>query len=206
MVKTKIPFLNLNGEAALFLRLKKYKDKQAFIEAYDLYIDQLFRFIYFKVGSREEAEDLSSVVFLKCWNYIYEGNLQEDKSLKALLYKIARNTIIDHYRQQKNHATVPLEHTEAIAVPDTEQDPMEEVATAIDFEKVIVEKLPLLKEEYREVIILRFMNELSISEIAGVLGKTSGNIRVMIHRALASLQQLVKDEDEEATEAEEEKN
>lgn len=202
--KEKSSFLGLGGESALFLRLKKYKDKQAFIEAYDLYIDQIFRFIYFKVGSREEAEDLSSVVFLKCWNYIYEGNLQEDKSLKALLYKIARNTIIDHYRQQKNRATVSLENVEAMAIPADTQDPIEEVATTIDFEKVIVEKLPQLKEEYREVIILRFMNELSISEIAGVLGKTNGNIRVMIHRALASLQQLVKDEsDEEETEEKE---
>lgn len=198
----KASFLSLGGESALFLRLKKYKDKQAFIEAYDLYIDQIFRFIYFKVGSKEEAEDLSSVVFLKCWNYIYEGNLQEDKSLKALLYKIARNTIIDHYRQQKNRATVSLEAAEMVSPAALETaDPAEEVATSIDFEKVIIEKLPLLKEEYREVIILRFMNELSIGEIAGILGKTNGNVRVMIHRALASLQQLVKDEsdDEEQT-------
>lgn len=186
------------GEQALFLRLKKHKDKQAFIEAYDLYIEQIYRFIYFKVGDQNEAEDIASMVFLKCWNYVYEGNLGDYQTLKSLLYKIARNTIIDHYRKHQHKQNISLDDiAQTSAAIDTTQSPEEQAATAFDFQKVMEEKLPLLKEEYREVVILRFVNELSIAEISLILGKTNGNIRVMIHRALESLQQLVKDEESE---------
>jgi RNA polymerase sigma-70 factor (ECF subfamily) len=177
------------GEQVLFLRLKKHKDKQAFIEAYDLYIEQVYRFVYFKIGSKEDAEDITSMVFLKCWNYIYEGKLESHDTLKPLLYKIARNTIIDHYRQKQNRVTVPLEA--AAETSDPSLDVHSAMVSNLDFQKVVQEKLPLLKEEYRDVIILRFINELSVSEIARILGKTSGNVRVLIHRALQSLQATV---------------
>ncbi len=194
MPKAKKPSL-FGGEQVLFLRLKKHKDKQAFIEAYDLYIDQIYRFVYFKVGNKEEAEDVTSMVFLKCWNYIYEGNLGDYGTLKPLLYKIARNTIIDHYRKASNRESVSIDDVANTAVViDEKQDPLEEAAVSIDFQHVIENKLPQLKDEYREVIILRFINELSIAEISKILNKTNGNVRVLIHRALDSLQQLVKEE------------
>ncbi len=193
MVKPIKPSL-FGGEQILFLRLKKHKDKQAFIEAYDLYVSQIYRFVYFKVGSQEEAEDVTSMVFLKCWNYIYEGNLGDYATLKPLLYKIARNTIIDQYRKNQHRQSVSLEDVANTSVViDEKQNIEEEVAVNFDFQKIMEEKLPQLKDEYREVIVLRFINELSIAEISKVLGKTSGNVRVMIHRAMESLQQLVKD-------------
>lgn len=183
------------SEQVLFLRLKKHKDKQAFIEAYDLYIEQIYRFVYFKIGSKEDAEDITSQVFLKCWNYIYEGNLESHDTLKPLLYKIARNTVIDHYRSSKDKQNVSLENAEELS--DEKQNLELGLAVGMDFQKIITEKLPLLKEEYRDVIILRFINELSVSEIARILGKTSGNIRVLIHRALQSLQGIASEEGDE---------
>lgn len=179
------------GEQVLFLRLKKHKDKQAFIEAYDLYVSQIYRFVYFKLGNKEEAEDVTSMVFLKCWNYVYEGNLESYDTLKPLLYKIARNTIIDHYRKNQNKDIVSLEVAEETI--DEKQNIVEQTITKIDFKALVEEKLPLLKDEYRDVIILRFINELSVSEIAKILGKTSGNVRVLVHRALQSLQEVVDD-------------
>jgi RNA polymerase sigma-70 factor (ECF subfamily) len=180
------------GEQVLFLRLKKHKDKQAFIQAYDLYIDQIYRFVFFKLGNKEEAEDVTSMVFLKCWNYIYEGNLEKHDTLKPLLYKIARNAVIDHYRSNQDKHIVSLETAEETS--DEKQNIYEQTITNIDFQSLVKEKLPLLKDEYRDVIILRFINELSVSEIAKVLGKTSGNVRVLVHRALQSLQDIINEE------------
>ena len=79
----------------IFAKLKK-GDKDAFINAYDLYADPIYRFIYFKISNSEEAQDLTSAVFLKAWNYIQENSLKDYKTLKALFYKIARTSIIDY--------------------------------------------------------------------------------------------------------------
>ena len=182
--------MNIIGEEKLLLYKIKKNDKQAFIRAYDLYIDQLYRFIYFKVGSREEAEDLCSAVFLKTWNYILANSLKDEKTLRALLYKIARNLIIDHYRKNKARDTVSLDDDNGVEVVDGKQAVGHDLDIKIDL-LVLETKLPELKDEYREVIILRFINELSVREIAEILGKTKGNVRVLIFRALNALKELL---------------
>lgn len=182
-------------EKELFSRVKK-KDSEAFIKAYDLYIDQIFRFIYFKVGSREEANDLTSAVFLKTWNYI-QGNSREDfKTLKALIYKIARTSIIDYYRKNSNFnkITIDGEGEEKIDIKDERQDIAKQAEINFDF-SLIEKKLGELKDEYREVIILRFIDELSIKEIAAVIDKSKNNVRVLIHRALKALRELMENKD-----------
>ncbi|MFH0840767.1 MAG: RNA polymerase sigma factor [bacterium] len=172
----------------LFLRLKKYKDRQAFITAYDLYINDIYRFVFFKVGNKEEAEDITSSVFVKCWTYVRDGKLNDSneyKSLKAFLYKIARNAVIDYYRQNKPE----VELEEAEEVPNKkEQDQIG--ATNIDFE-LVKEKLTELKTEYRGVIVMHYINQLSISEISDILGKSKGNVRVILHRALSALREII---------------
>jgi RNA polymerase sigma-70 factor (ECF subfamily) len=180
-------------EKLLLYKIKK-NDKEAFVKAYDLYVDQIHRFIYFKVGSREEAEDLCSAVFLKTWNYILENTLKDHKTLKALLYKIARNLIIDHYRKNKNKETISLDGDNGIQIIDEQQGAAKVMELKTDL-LVLETKLPELKDEYREVIILRFVNELSIKEIAEILDKPKGNIRVLIFRALKALKELLENDE-----------
>lgn len=177
----------------LYLRIKE-KDKEAFIEAYDLYLDDIYRFIFFKVSSKEEAEDLASQVFLKTWDYIQNGQLKDYKTLKALLYKVARNLVIDHYRQQSRRQNVSIDGSETLTEQFVEtKDMAKEIEVAADFE-ALEEKMKELKDEYREIIILRFINELSISEIASVLEKNKGNVRVLVYRALNALREIVNQE------------
>ena len=181
-------------EEKLLLYKIKQNDRAAFVKAYDLYVDQLYRFIYFKVGNREEAEDLCSAMFLKAWHYILKNSLKDHKTLKALLYKISRNLIIDHYRKTKGRETVSLDNEDGIQVADEKQSIDHEMEFKADL-LVLESKLPELKDEYREIIILRFINELSIKEIAEVLDKTRGNVRILIYRSLNALKELLsKDE------------
>jgi RNA polymerase sigma-70 factor (ECF subfamily) len=181
-------------EEKLLLYKIKQNDRAAFIKAYDLYVDQLYRFIYFKVGSREEAEDLCSAVFLKAWHYILENSLKDHKTLKALLYKISRNLIIDHYRKTKGRENVSLDDETGIKIADEKQNLNSELEIRADL-LVLETKLPELKDEYREVIILRFINELSIKEIAEVLDKPRGNVRVLIYRAVNALKELLESDE-----------
>ena len=177
-------------EKILYSRIKN-KDRQAFVKVYDLYVDQIYRFIYFKVGNKEEAEDLSSAVFLKIWSYLQENNIIDSKTLRPLLYKIARNIIIDHYRKINQRENVSLDKTmEQGGLIDVKQDIAQRAEVMSDL-MVIETKLPELKEEYREVIIMRYINELSIKEIAEILDKSKGNVRVLIYRALSTLKELM---------------
>jgi RNA polymerase sigma-70 factor (ECF subfamily) len=171
-------------------RLKSH-DKEAFVKAYDECVNDIYRFVYFKIGNKEEANDITSMVFLKTWNHIQNNSLEDSKTLRALLYKIARTTIIDHYRETGNKISVSLDDEEnKIDVIDETKDPQERLDQEADME-LIRSKLPLLKEEYREVIIMKFINDLTLEEIADITGKKKGNVRVLMHRALVALRELV---------------
>jgi len=166
----------------------------AFVEAYDLYVDKIYRFVFYKVSSAEDAQDLTSAVFLKAWNHIRENSLTDYKTLPALFYKIARNTVIDHYRKTaKEQANIALSNPDnELDLPDKSQDSAVRFALASDL-AAVNEKLAELKDEYREVIVLRYIDELSIGEIAEILEKSNGNVRILIFRALKALRELLEE-------------
>ncbi len=166
-------------------RLKK-RESQAFSDLYDQYSTDLYRFIFYKVGREEEAQDLSSLVFLKAWQHIAKHSLGDTKTLRALIYKIARNAIIDHYREGRDKIESLDNEAKPIQIIDQDFDLEVQVDNQINLDK-LQKHLHMLKEEYRELIVLRYINELEIDEISVITGKTKGNIRVGLHRALQAL-------------------
>ncbi len=177
----------------VYSKLKGH-DKEAFIKVYDESVNDIYRFVYFKIGSKEEANDLTSMIFLKTWNHIQTNSLEDSKTLRALLYKIARNTIIDHYRESGHKLSSSLDdENNKIEIIDDTQSPQERLDQEANLE-LIKAKLPLLKEEYREVIIMKFINDLSLEEISDISGKSRGNVRVLLHRSLNALRQLVEED------------
>jgi len=188
-------------EKYFFLKLRVAKDPDAFGELYNIYVDQIFRFIYFKVSRKEEAEDLTAEVFLKTWQYINEEKAKKIDNLKAFLYQTARNSVIDFYRkknptenlfiEQKNENDEMEENWSRNEIVDSKKNPLEEMQLNSDVEEV-KKALQKLKEEYREAILLKFVEEMSISEIANILGKKKGAVRVLLHRAVQALREAVK--------------
>jgi len=176
------------SEKLLLLKLKS-KDPEVFGQFYDLYAERIHRFIYFKVSSREEAEDLTAETFLKIWEHIF-GNKKIDH-LNAFTYQVARNLVIDWYRKRAQAKVVTAPEEELVNIPDTRQSVDEKLS--IDLDVAAMEKyLRQLKDEYQEVIILRYIDELSVGEIAKILGKSSGAVRVLSHRALTAIKELIK--------------
>jgi len=180
---------NLLKEKYLLLRARN-KDSDAYSQVYDLYVDRIYRFIYFKVNNKDDVQDLTSEVFLKVWQYIIDG--KEIKNLNAFFYQVARNLVIDYYRKS-SHKDITLEEPATIAEERLAFDQIKKIEAKIAFEKVEV-KLKELKDEYREVIILRYIEGLSMVEIADILGKKKGNIRVILYRALNTLKELMGDQ------------
>jgi len=180
---------NFLKEKYLLFRAKN-KDPEAFAEVYDIYIDRIYRFVFFKINRTEEAQDITSEVFLKTWQYIIDG--KEIKNLNALFYKIARNLVIDHYRKasQKDVSLEGLKTSET-EIKDLLEDQINKIEKKIEIDK-IEEKLMGLKDDYREIIILRYIEGLSIKEISEIVAKKKGAVRVILYRALNALKELMK--------------
>ena len=161
--------------------------KKKFGKIYDQYIGKIFRFVFLKVNSQETAEDLTSKVFLKGWEAFKGAESKEGKKIdnpQAFLYQIARNLIIDYYREKGRAQIVSTEFAPQIADPRTN---LEETAKTNSDLAIVTQAMQSLKGDYQEIIIWHYLDDLSISEIAGILNKQEGAVRVMLHRALKDL-------------------
>jgi RNA polymerase sigma-70 factor (ECF subfamily) len=171
----------VGDEDNLVLRSAK-GEPEAFAALYDRYHEPIYRFIYLRTGSREEAEDLTHQVFLAAWEHLgsYES---KGHPFSSWLYRIARNRVIDHYRVRRD--TVELESPEAINISDGLDIEFAVDATlALDKVKDAIRKL---SHDYQEVVILRFVEELSLKETAAAMERSEGAVKLLQHRALKEL-------------------
>lgn len=175
-------------EKILVARLNA-KDIGAFETIYNLYIDKIYRFIYFKVETRQEAEDLTSQTFLKIWQHAVEGKIKSKTSFQAFAYQVARNTVIDYYRLTQKKKVNEVELTSAAKIADKKSIETE-LDNKMDLEN-LADKLKNLKNEYQEVIMLHYINDLSVKEIAVIMDKKRGAVRVLLHRALKALKEQI---------------
>lgn len=162
--------------------------KKRFLKAYNDHASSILRHIYFRVSNKELAEDLTQETFFKTWRYISEKDV-EISNLKTFLYRVANNLIIDHYRQ-KHKNTVDIENISEEFIADNAQQ--EKDAEKKFDKKLIEESLLRLKDDQKQIIIYRYIDDLSIPEISKLTGKSKENIRVIIHRGLKSLRKTIK--------------
>lgn len=161
--------------------------RKQFSKIYDQYVDKIYRFIFLKVNSQETAEDLTSEVFMRGWNVFRQG--EDIKNIQAFLYKVARNLVIDCYREKARIRTVSAE---SVLIADPQINLEEEVKIGSDLEQVKF-ALSNINQDYQEVIVWRYLDQLSTSEIAKILDKSEGAVRVMLHRALKELRENMED-------------
>lgn len=157
-------------------------DSKAFGNLYDKYLPSIYRFIILKIGNRADAEDLSHQVFLNAWQGIHNYEFQ-GFPFSSWLYRIANNSVIDFWRTKKN----PL-NIETIPEDSLKDDPRMDLALdkKMDIE-TIKKAISKLEGDQQDIVIMKFVNELSNKEIAQILNKTEGTIRVIQHRALKQI-------------------
>jgi len=159
--------------------------KKVFNQIYDQYIDKIYRFIFFKVSSLEITQDLTSEVFLRFWQCLESGT--EIENHRAFLYQIARNLVIDYYRKKNQAQFVSFED---IQIKDAKID-IENQANFDSEMNRVHQALFKLKPEYQEVIVWHYLDDFSVKEIANLVNKSENAVRLIIHRALKQLRDII---------------
>ena len=168
--------------------------------AFEEYNDALFRHAFIRVSDREKAVDIVHDTYTKVWSYIRDG--YEVDSFRPFLYKVLNNLIIDEYRKRKESsldALLELEGVDEGSFDDLNESSVETLVATIDGKKAfaLIEELP---DQYREVIILRFVDQLGPREISELIEETENVISVRLHRGLKMLRGRIEAKDEYADE------
>jgi len=165
------------------LEMSKQKERQ-FGDIYDDHIDKIYRFIFLKVDSENTAQDVTAQVFTKGWKKFKSGARIDN--ISAYLYQIARAEIANYYRGSRKYKVISVESTAEIV--DTEQDIEKAQIKKADIDAA-KELLGQLNEDAQNVLVWKYLDNYSNKEIAKMLNKSEGAVRVMVHRALAQLRE-----------------
>lgn len=160
--------------------------EQIFYDAFEAHSDALFKFCSFKIADREQAKDLVQKAFERFWLSLKKGN--EVVNPRAYLYKTLKFLIIDEYRSNKK--TVSLESLQEQGFEPSMDSEKEKVSTKMEFEQ-LREVMKKLAPKYEEVLILRYVNELSLKEVAAILKTRDNVVSVRLNRAIKQLEQLI---------------
>ncbi|HRH93022.1 MAG TPA: RNA polymerase sigma factor [Candidatus Peribacteria bacterium] len=159
---------------------------QLLTEAYDAYADAIFRHCYFRVFSRERGKELMQETFMRTWQYLSDGKTVDN--MRAFLYRIANNLIVDESRKKRETSLEALQ--EAGFDPAGEDGNVK--AAALLEERRVLETLTNLEKPYREVFIMRHIDGLKPAEIAELLGESANTVSVRLHRATEQLRKFLK--------------
>lgn len=170
-------------EETQLLEAAQSGDATAFGQLYERYAERVFRFLYSHMSDRMDAEDLTEEVFIRIWRSM-PNYRQQGVPFISFVFRIARNALIDHYRKVGRKGTSTS--LDSVVLHDHKPGPAEHVDMAIESQE-LRQVMSTLREDYRTVLVLRFLNELSPEETAQVMGRSSGAVRVLQHRALSAL-------------------
>jgi RNA polymerase sigma-70 factor (ECF subfamily) len=165
-------------------------DAEAFGRLYDMHVDRVYRHIYYRVSNEQDAEDLTQQVFFKAWQAIPKYKKTASPFI-AWLMTISHNLVIDFYRTRYKRDKAYLEAD--IMADESVPSPEQETEARFDQQQVRRAILQLPKDQQR-VILLRFVEGFRNAEIASILGKSEGAIRVILHRGLVALRYILEKE------------
>jgi RNA polymerase sigma-70 factor (ECF subfamily) len=167
------------------VRRAQQRDPVALTQLYEENFDRIYRYIVLKIGDRTEAEDMTQQVFLNALksipSYRFKG-----MPFSSWLYRIAHNQIVDYFRKKSRRVTVPLD--ESIAAGEDDPGRMAERKLEVEGLALATKKLTAAQQE---VISLRFSGEMSMAEVARVMGRSVGAVKALQHSAIVSLRKVL---------------
>ena len=176
----------VESEQQLLEEAKAY-NINALARLYDHYEFKIYSYIYHRVGNQAIAQDLTSQVFLRVLESIQQDRTW-DTSFSGWLYRIAHNIVIDHYRRRGRSTQVSLDAVPGLVAHTDGPESAAERALTAEGLRLAINRLT---EEQAQVVTLRFLEGLSIAEVAEVMGKTEGSVKALQYRAVTSLRRLL---------------
>ena len=158
--------------------------EQQFTQAYEKYSSAIFRYCYYRVFDREKAKDVMQEAYCRTWKYISQGNSVDN--LRAFIYRTANNIIIDESRKKKTASLNQI--MEKGFMPS--HDPREKTQNYFEGQEILA-IVNLLDKKYREVILLKYVEDLSTKEISHILNETENNIYVRLSRGFQKVKELL---------------
>ena len=170
--------------------MKAIRNADDFTKAYDRFADDIFRHCYFRVSSREIAEELVQETFIRTWNYIKKGNRIDQ--VRPFLYRIANNLIVDEYRSRRESVSLDSLQEKGFDISDSGEDGAEVKTEA----KLLLEVMSKIDGKYRDVVLMRYVDNLGPKEIAEITGETQNNVSVRINRGVKEIKGILKEMDD----------
>ncbi|MBI2013635.1 MAG: RNA polymerase sigma factor [Candidatus Colwellbacteria bacterium] len=160
--------------------------RREYLKSYEEFSDAIFRYCYLRISDRDRAQDLMQETFLNAWGYIKNGN--KVLNFKAFIYRTATNLIVDEYRRRKKNMSLDKLQTFGFDKASTDHEAMFNGQIA----REVIEFMEKLDDKYKEVLLLKFVEDLSYKEIAEVLGITEKNVSVRISRGSKKLRKILR--------------
>ncbi len=156
-----------------------------FIAAYDRYADAIFRFCIIRIGNRDAARDITQETFVHAWEHAAAG--KPVSNMRAFLYRIAANLIIDRARKHQSLSLDMLMDDEHFVPPASEKNGPQDAAVIGE----VMRAVNRLDERYRVPIILRYVEGMDVKDIAQVVGESENTVSVHLHRGIEKLKEIL---------------
>ena len=180
-----MPELEFN-EAEVLARASE-GDRDAFGELYARYVDRIFNYVYYRTGNTHDAEDLTARVFQRAMNHIHNYT-DRGVPFSAWLYRIAHNLVANWHRDRSRKQEIPI--TDIPVLPAKGDHPETKLVRTEEQDALLrlIRKLP---PERQQLLILKFVENLSNAEIGQIMGRSEGAIKSLYHRTLLALRDQV---------------
>jgi RNA polymerase sigma-70 factor (ECF subfamily) len=172
-------------------------DPEAFGRLYELYVEKIYNYIYYRLGNHHDAEDLTAKVFYRALNHIAHYN-QKGVPFAAWLYRIAHNLVINWRRDHSRRQIVSLENLD---LSGDKQEGPQQAAEQANERELLLAAIQRLPRERQELLVLKFVERMSNAEIGQVLGRSEGAIKSLYHRTLVSLKEILAEHENLVNEA-----
>lgn len=172
-------------EKFLLFRIRAHQDQRAFAELFLEHKRPLYAFLRSRLPSREDADDLMNLVFLRAWNFVLTSHANEKDHFSGLVFHLARYALKDFWKTRRQDVSLAEASESGLEPEDAARSGATiEAGAEVEMIRRALERLP---EEYQEVIVLRMFQQLDFDEIAKRMEKNASAVRVTLHRALKEL-------------------